>query len=71
VSRAPLLIDVAAAVVVAAVVVLVAPGWAIVAIIALVALVICGISWLVGRRRPRARPPKPRGRGAKPRMRPR
>ncbi len=70
-SRAPLLVDVAAAVLVAVVVVLVSPGWAIVAIVALVALVVCAISWLVGRRRPRARRPKPRGREAKPRMRPR
>lgn len=54
----PLLIDVAAAVVLAAVVVLLVSGVATVALIAVVVLAVCGITLLIDRRRRRGALPR-------------
>jgi hypothetical protein len=68
VSRNPLVIDAAIAVVIVALVLIIEPGVAIAAILALILLLACGISYLVARR-PRRRPrpatpacPRPRRR---------
>jgi hypothetical protein len=55
VSRNPLVIDVVVAVVIVALVLIIEPGVAVAAILALVLLAVCGISYLVGRRRSRGR----------------
>jgi ABC-type transport system involved in cytochrome bd biosynthesis fused ATPase/permease subunit len=60
VSRNPLIVDVLIAVVIVAAILIIEPGVAIAAILALVLLLICGVSYLFTRRRghgvPVARP---------------
>jgi Flp pilus assembly protein TadB len=56
VSRNPLVIDAAVAVVIVALVLILEPGVAVAAILALILLVVCGVSYLVARR-PRRRAP--------------
>jgi membrane protein YdbS with pleckstrin-like domain len=50
----PLLIDAGIAVLVAALVVIISPGWAITGVLALLVLLVCGITWLIGRLRRRS-----------------
>lgn len=52
-TRNPLVIDIGAAVVIVILVLVIEPGVAIAAILALVLLVVCAVSFLIGRRRPR------------------
>lgn len=56
-SRKPLVIDAAVAVVIVALVLVIEPGLAVAAILALILLAVCGISYLVGRRPRRDRGP--------------
>jgi len=62
VTRTPLTIDIAAAVAIAAVVLIVAPGVAIAAILALLLLIVCGASLVRDRRRARTAPRRRTGR---------
>jgi Flp pilus assembly protein TadB len=64
-SRNPLVADVLIAVVIVAVILVVEPGVAIAAILALILLIVCAISFLIARRRPRT------GAGARATMPPR
>jgi drug/metabolite transporter (DMT)-like permease len=56
VKRNVLLVDVALAVALAAIVLIVAPGLAVVGIIAVLALIVCGLSFGIGTIRRRRRP---------------
>lgn len=58
VRRRLLLIDLAVGLLLAIVVLIIAPGLAIVAIIAIVALIACGITFAIGARRGRSRGPR-------------
>ncbi|MEO6859632.1 MAG: hypothetical protein ABI323_13800 [Solirubrobacteraceae bacterium] len=53
-TRIPLFIDAAVAVVIVVLILIIQPGVAIGAILALILLVVCGVSYLVGRRRQHA-----------------
>jgi ABC-type transport system involved in cytochrome bd biosynthesis fused ATPase/permease subunit len=62
--RNPLFVDAAVAVVIVVLILIIQPGVAIGAILALVLLVVCGVSYLIGRRRERASAPGRQGRPA-------
>jgi ABC-type bacteriocin/lantibiotic exporter with double-glycine peptidase domain len=65
VSRNPLVVDVLVAVVIVALILIIEPGVAIAAILALVLFIVCGVTFLVDRRRGgrvAARQPRPRRR---------
>lgn len=49
-TRNPLVIDAAVAVVIVALVLIIEPGVAVAAILALILLAVCGVTYLVGRR---------------------
>jgi|GEM_PF-3714046 len=53
--RRTLLMDVAIAVVIAALVLILSPGLAVVGILAIIVLLICGASWIISARRARRR----------------
>ena len=61
-TRNPLAIDAAVAVVIVLFILIIEPGVAIAAILALIVLAVCGITYLVGRRRGRTVTPAPRAR---------
>ena len=54
-SNRPLLIDAGIAVLVAGLVLILSPGWAITGVLALLVLLVCGLTWVVGRLRRRRR----------------
>jgi hypothetical protein len=62
--RNPLFVDAATAVVIVVLILIIQPGVAIGAILALILLVVCGISYLIRRRRQRASAPRRASRSA-------
>jgi hypothetical protein len=64
VSRNPLVIDAVVAVVIVALVLIIEPGVAVAAILALILLAVCGITYLIGRSRRRGHRYDARRRGS-------
>ncbi len=68
--RNTLLLDAAIAAGVTSLAVILAPGLAVVGLLAILALVVCGVSFIVQEARDRTHPPRVRARSARPPTRP-